>query len=253
MLRLRSATAFALILVTALASTVSAETGPPPPGQTAPQAPAIQIDVRAFQPGVGATVVLHCVPAEFAGKEVVLAPGADVDVALLVPGARLFAVIDVPSKQLVKVKPVPAGSECGPKPGSGQPGKDQPGNDKSGPGDDHEALEFRPGFLNRVWKFRGSSSSYEAGVLNMTVEKLLNLPKKFRDQDDSVLDQDAFVLVGPKTKVFDADRKRVPLSALADADAVVVEGKLLKPAKWREDEDETPVITIRAKRIYITS
>jgi hypothetical protein len=251
----RCATVIALILVTALAGTASAETGPPPPpGQTGAQPPpgggAMQIDVRAFDPAVGATVVLHCVPPELAGKEVVLTSGALVDVGLLVPGARLIAVIDLPGKQLVKVQPVPAGGECGPKPGPGQPGKGEPG--PNGPGDEQKAAEFRPAFINRVWKFRGSSSSYETGVLNITVEKILNLPRKFRDQDDEVLDQDAFVLVGAKTKIFDAEGHRVAQSALADADAVVVEGKLLRPAKWREDEDATPVVTIRAKRIHIT-
>jgi hypothetical protein len=209
----------------------------------------MQIEVRAFDPGVGATVVLHCVPPELAGREVVLAPGADVDVALLVHGAHLMAVIDLPAKLLVKAQPVPAGGECGPKPGPDQPGTGKPG--PGGAGDGQQPAEFRAGFINRVWKFRGSSSSFETGVLNITVEKILNLPRKFRDQDDEVLDQDAFVLVGPKTKIFDADGDRVAQSALADADAVVVEGKLLKPAKWKADEDDTPVITIRAKRIHI--
>jgi hypothetical protein len=256
----RCVAALALILVAALASTASAESGPepgtpPPPGQTAPQPPAgggMQIDVRAVDPGAGATVVLHCVPPELAGKEVVLALGADVELALLVPGARLMAVIDLPAKLLVKVKAVPAGGECGPM----QPAPGQPAPGKSGPGgagDDQKTAEFRSGFINRVWKFRGSSSSFDAGVLNITVEKILNLPRKFRDQDDDVLDQDAYVLVGPKTKVFDADGHRVGQSALDDADTVVVEGKLLRPAKWKQDEDDTPVVTIRAKRIHISS
>jgi len=246
----RCATVLALILITALAGTASAETGPPPPPGEPGAPPAgggvAQIDVRAFDPAVGATVILHCVPPELAGKQVVLTPGAGVDVALLVPGARLIAVMDLPGKTLVKVQAVPAGGECGPKPGADQPGKGEPG-------DGEKSAEFRPGFINRVWKFRGSASSFETGVLNITVEKILNLPRKFRDQDDDVLDQDAFVLIGSKTKIFGADGKRVPQSALEDADAVVVEGKLLKPEKWREDEDETPVVTIRAKRIHITA
>jgi hypothetical protein len=254
----RCVAALALILVAALASTASAESGPEPgapaPGQTAPQPPAgggMQIDVRAVDPGVGATVVLHCVPPELAGKEVVLALGADVDASLVVPGARLMAVIDLPAKLLVKVKAVPAGGECGPAqpaPGQPDPGKSGPG----GAGDDQKTAEFRSAFINRVWKFRGSSSSFDSGVLNMTVEKILNLPRKFRDQDDDVLDQDAYVLVNSKTKIFDADGHRVAQSALDDADSVVVEGKLLRPAKWKQDEDDTPVITIRAKRIHIT-
>ena len=250
----RCATLLALILLTVLAATASAETAPPPAGE--PGAPpsgggVAQIDVRAFDPAVGATVVLHCVPPELAGKQVVLTPGAGVDVALLVPGARLIAVMDLPGKVLVKAQPVPAGGECGPKPRPGQPGKGEPGPE--GKGDGEKSAEFRPGFINRVWKFRGSASSYETGVLNITVEKILNLPRKFRDQDDEVLDQDAFVLIGSKTKIFGSDGKRVAQSALEDADAVVVEGKLLKPEKWREDEDETAVITIRAKRIHITA
>ena len=252
----RCATVIALLLVTALAGTASAETGPPPaPGQTGAQPPpgggAMQIDVRAFDPAVGATVVLHCVPPELAGKQVVLMPGTQVETGLLVPGARLIAVIDLSGKLLVKVQPVPAGGECGPKSGAGQSGTGKPGQD--GEGDEQKTAEFRPAFINRVWKFRGSASSYETGVLNITVEKILNLPRKFRDQDDEVLDQDAFVLIGAKTKIFDAEGHRVAQSALADADAVVVEGKLLRPAKWRADEDETPVVTIRAKRIHITA
>ena len=90
-------------------------------------------------------------------------------------------------------------------------------------------------------------------MLNITVEKILNLPKKFRDQDDELLDQDAYVLISAKVKVVDADGKRVPQSALADADAVQVEGKLLPTAKWHEDEDGTQVTTIRAKRLRILS
>lgn len=211
----------------------------------------MQIDVRSVD-AAGATVVLHCVAPELAGREVVLALGAEVDAALLVPGARLMAVIDMPAKLLVKVKAVPAGGECGPMqpaPGQPMPGKSGPG----GAGDDQKTAEFRPGFINRVWKFRGSSSSFDSGVLNITVEKILNLPRKFRDQDDDVLDQDAYVLVGPKTRIFDADGHRVAQSELDDADSVVVEGKLLRPAKWKQDEDDTPVVTIRAKRIHITS
>jgi hypothetical protein len=268
----RRTAALAVVLVATLAATASAENGPPPPGPGTPppgqpgQQPVagqMQIDVVAVHPDVsGVTVVLHCVPAEFAGKKVMLTVGAEVDLALLAPGARLMAIVDVQAGVLVKVKPIPAGGACGPgapgpgQPGSGepkpgQPGPGQPGAD--GPGDDKGGVEFRADFINRVWKFRGSSSGFEAGVLNITVEKVVNLPKKFRDQDDELIDQDAYVLIGAKVKVVDAEGKRVPQSALEDADQVQVEGKLLPTAKWRDDEDGTSVTTIRAKRLRIVS
>jgi hypothetical protein len=120
-------------------------------------------------------------------------------------------------------------------------------------GDDRgdERPKFRPSFLNRVWRFEGSADFFEAGVLGMTVETVKGLPRRLRDQDDELLDQDALVLVGTKTKVYDKDGKRTTADALADADRVSVRGKLLPPAKWRDDEDGQATPTLRAKRVYV--
>jgi hypothetical protein len=63
------------------------------------------------------------------------------------------------------------------------------------------------------------------------------------------------VIVTDHTRVFDADRDRLTgdeaASALDAAERVVVVGKLLPQAKWQEDEDGTPVPTLRAKKILI--
>ena len=106
-------------------------------------------------------------------------------------------------------------------------------------------------FISRVWKFVGEVDYYESGELSMTLGKILNLPRKFRSQDDELLDQDTTVLVSERVRVF-RDGERVGRDALDTANDVRVHGKLLRPRLWRTDEDGSPVPTIRAKKVYIT-
>lgn len=111
--------------------------------------------------------------------------------------------------------------------------------------------QFVRGFITRVWKFIGEVDYYDAGEMGMTVGKILNVPRKWRTQDDDLLDQDATVLVSNRARVFQ-DGKRVSRDQLDAANDVRAHGKLLRPAQWREDEDGNPVPTIRAKKVYIT-
>jgi hypothetical protein len=95
------------------------------------------------------------------------------------------------------------------------------------------------------------------GVLDFTADRIFGLPHRYASQDDAVVGQDARVLVNPRTRVFDADHHRLSgdsaASALDAADTVVVMAKLLPQAKWQQDEDGTPVPTLRAKKIVIRS
>ena len=111
--------------------------------------------------------------------------------------------------------------------------------------------QFVRRFVSRVWKFVGEVDYYEEGVLSMTLGRILNLPRKWRTQDDDLLDQDTTVLVSNRARVFE-DGKRVSREALDGANDVRVHGKLLRPFRWHEDEDGEPVTTIRAKKVYIT-
>lgn len=111
--------------------------------------------------------------------------------------------------------------------------------------------QFVRRFISRVWKFVGEVDYYEEGVLSMTLGKILNLPRKWRTQDDDLLDQDTTVLVSERVRVFQ-DGKRVGRAALDEANDARVHGKLLRPLKWHADEDGEPVPTIRAKKVYIT-
>lgn len=116
---------------------------------------------------------------------------------------------------------------------------------------------FEPDFLNRVWRMDAEVGSYEAAtdVLNITVLKLRNVPKGMGEMTEEVVDQDAYVLFSNSTRVY-AHGKRVPKEArydalLDNADTVQVVGKLASPAKWETDEDDMPVVTIRAKRVIM--
>jgi hypothetical protein len=106
-----------------------------------------------------------------------------------------------------------------------------------------------------VWRIAGSADGFDAGVLSFTADHIVGLPHRFSNQDDALIDQDARVLVGPRTRVFDADHHRLTgdaaTSALDAAEDVVVAAKLLPRDKWLEDEDGTPVPTLRAKKVLV--
>jgi hypothetical protein len=224
-----------------------------------------------------AKVVLECAGG-YSGKGVALKVGEGVEMSAFTPGAHLAGKVDRRTDPPTVVALLD--STCGeerpkpecpatrnydedgcPRPEPPKPECPAPDNDRrvahegrcENQGGDRKAPKFRPSFLNRVWRFEGSADFFEDGVLGMTVESVKGLPKRLRDQDDELLDQDALVLVGSKTKVYGTDGKRTTADKLADADRVSVRGKLLPPAKWRDDEDGQATPTLRAKRVYILS
>lgn len=227
-------------------------------------APVVGLEIRSVDQNTRAVnAVLHCVAPDKAGRLVTLTVAPGVDMSALAPGQMVGAKVDTSAAPpaIVELGPMP----CDAKPqgnqpppgqpgqpgGPGQPGKPgQPGQPGSGPQGDDDGGDFAPSFLSRVWKFVGEVDGYESGKLSMTIGKVLNLPKKFRDQDDELVDEDAIVLVS-KARVIDEDGERVSKSALDDAEDVRVQGKLLPKAKWEKDEDDQPVATIRAKKVYI--
>jgi hypothetical protein len=113
---------------------------------------------------------------------------------------------------------------------------------------------FKASFLNRVWSFKGALDSFDNGVdhsMSITVEYIEDLPRRFRNQDDDLLDQDATVLMNENVRVFSPEGELVPHDDLAQADYVRVRARVLRPRMWRENEDGDVVPTLRAKRIYV--
>jgi hypothetical protein len=150
------------------------------------------------------------------------------------------------------------GKRCGAESESKPPaGDDDQGGDKHrGDGDRQgDGPRFAAGFLNRVWRIGGEANGFQDGVLDFTVNRFFKLPRRFAKQDDAIVGEDSRVLVTDRTRVFDADHNRLTgddaATALDNAERVVVVGKLLPQTKWQEDEDGTPVPTLRAKKILI--
>jgi hypothetical protein len=115
-------------------------------------------------------------------------------------------------------------------------------------------------FLSRIWKMNADADSYDGAnnVLNCTVTKFLNLPKRFSKMDDDLIDTDAYVLFGPTTRVYGTDGKRIPKETrydtlLDNAETVKIEAKVVPPKSWQKDEDGNPTPTFRAKKVYILS
>jgi hypothetical protein len=112
---------------------------------------------------------------------------------------------------------------------------------------------FKASFLNRVWSFDGSVDAVDLNdhTLDMTLTGIENLPKRFANQDDALLDQDTQARFNDGTRVYGPDGKLVSQDYLPYAESVVVRGKLVAPRHWSVDEYGTAVPTVRAKRIYI--
>ena len=205
------------------------------------------------------TAVQHCVPPELAGQSAVFTLAPTFGGTAPAVGAVVGVEVDdsVTPKQILNIYPQPP---CGfqpmqpgspPPPGpmgpmgpTGPMGPPPPGPMGPGqPGPGGHPGGFNPGFLTRVWKFKAEVTAFESDRLEITIEKILNLPKRFAAQDDELLDQDAIVLMSRKVKVR---------GDLDEAEAVQVHGKLLRQDKWSKDEDGEPVPTIRAKKVIVT-
>lgn len=207
----------------------------------------------ACAPGVLPTREQPCMPAPCAAG-VYPKPGAP---CALPAGATPPA--GEKKKPAESQKPAQPGTDCRPNcavtPTVGGRGDAGTAGEQTG----EHAPRLMGGFLSRVWRFNADVDSYDAAsnTLNVTVSKVLNLPKRFKAQDDGIVDQDADVIFTKTTKVFDAAGKRIRTesgydAALDAAESVAVTGKITPQAKWNKDEDGSPVTTIRAKRVTIT-
>jgi hypothetical protein len=209
------------------------------------------IQVVSVDPGARTvTGIQHCTSPDRAGRPATFPVTPGIEFSQFQPGAMWGIAVD-PAGVIQSTNDMPCNvqrSQPGPG-GPGQPGPGQPG--PGGPQGAPGTPQFSNGFINRVWKFNVSVDGYESGKLQVTIESILNLPRRFRTQDDDIVDESAIVLVSGSVRVYE-DGHRVSVSELEHADGnAKVHGKLLRPDKWQEDEDGTKVPTIRARKIYL--
>ncbi len=140
-------------------------------------------------------------------------------------------------------------------------GKCEGGGGKFNPGADNDGMPdkgFKKGFLNRVHRVSMETDALfvKQRTLEGSIRAFRKQPKRYRNQDDELVESEALVLIRKSTRIYNKRGKRVSMKALADVDRVDIKAKLLKPKKWRtspeaEADEETPMPTFRAKRIYI--
>jgi hypothetical protein len=213
--------------------------------------PNLGIEVTAVDPLTRTvTGIVHCTTPERAGRPESFKVTPDIEFNQFLPGMTWGIAVD-PSGVILSTGDMPCNvSPQGPPPppggGGGQPG---PGQAEDGPVS--QLPTFDRSFLTRVWKFEVEFDSAEAGVLNVTIGKVLNLPKRLKDQDDALVDEAAVVLFDRKTRVYENGRRTRESNFDEVEGNVRVYGKLSPPSKWQKDEDGTPVPTIRARKIYL--
>lgn len=93
--------------------------------------------------------------------------------------------------------------------------------------------------FQRVYRFGAEVNGFDSGVLDVTIDR----PNGYAAP--------GYVLVGERTRIYDADGVRVSSDVLDDADSVLVAARLLRFRDWMHDEDGNPVPTFRAKRLRI--
>lgn len=265
----------AVLATTGLAAaTAVAEQPEPGPGP----GNVIGLEVKRADPATRTIeAVQHCTDPGSAGTLATFKVAESVDFSRVAPRAVLGAALDrsTTPATILSISPAPCRFQPGDGPGGPGGGPDAPGSGPGAPGGGPGCAptaptpaapkrpaaanagsagcgtpSFAAGFLSRVWKFQGEVDSVQDGEFSFTIAKVLNLPKRMREQDDELVDQNAIVLVAKTVRIVKGG-KRVAASALDDAENVVVHGKLLRTAKWHKDEDGESTPTIRAKKIVI--
>jgi hypothetical protein len=207
--------------------------------------PNLGLEVTSVDPATRTVEgIQHCTSPDRAGRPASFKVTPNISLEQFAPGVMWGIAVD-PNNVILSTGDMPcevAGRGPG---GPGGPG----GPDSGGPADG--GTPFDKGFLNRVWKFEVEVDGAEAGKLSVTIGKIVNLPKRFSGQDDELLDQDAVVLLGSRVRIYEGG-KRVQKRELDDADGTArVQGKLVPQSRWEKDEDDQPVPTIRAKKVYL--
>ena len=222
--------------------------------------PNLGLEVTAVDPATRTVQgIQHCTSPDRAGRPASFPVTRDIEFSQFQPGMMWGIAVDA-SGVILSTGPMP----CDVQPQATQPGPGAPFPPAGGPlpaGRDAQGAPAHAGagadwpvfgraFLNRVWKFGVEIDDVDAGMLQVTIGKVLNLPKRMRAQDDALVDEAAIVVLSGGIRIYKNGKPARP-GGLSDLiGEAVIHGKLLAPSKWEKDEDGDPVPTIRARKIY---
>ena len=103
---------------------------------------------------------------------------------------------------------------------------------------------------------RASVDGVNGDELPISIEEVCDVPTGLAGEAAQLIGGEGVALIGSQTKVFDAAGQALTgdaaTTALAGADTVSLKAQLLRPARWRQDEDGQPVPTFETSRADIT-
>ena len=222
--------------------------------------PNLGLEVTAVDPATRTVQgIQHCTSPDRAGRPASFPVTPDIDFNQFQPAMMWGIAVDA-SGVILSTGDMPCDAQpqaAQPRPGAPVPPAGGPFPAGPGPagapntphaGAGADMPVFGRGFL--VWKFGVEIDDVDAGKLQVTIGKVLNLPKRMRAQDDALVDEAAIVVLSGGIRIYKNGKPARP-GGLSDLiGEAVIHGKLLAPSKWEKDEDGDPVPTIRARKIY---
>jgi hypothetical protein len=121
--------------------------------------------------------------------------------------------------------------------------------------DEDAPPRFTPGFFKRVVTLDASLDGADGRELPVSIEEVCGVPKRLRKQAAQLAGEDGIALLRPRTTVFQGGAQLTgedAASAIDGADTALLRARLLRPARWREDEDGNQIPTFRTGRVEIT-
>jgi hypothetical protein len=122
-------------------------------------------------------------------------------------------------------------------------------------GDDEGPPTFTAEFYEHTFKLDASTDGLEGDQLPISIETVCRVPRALAEQAAQLSGGDGLAKLTQRTRVFkghtqlEGDEAR---RAVEGADTVTLNGRLLRPGKWGQDEDGGSVPTFKARKITVT-
>jgi hypothetical protein len=115
--------------------------------------------------------------------------------------------------------------------------------------------KFTAAFYRRLFLLNVSLDGADGSELPISIEEVCSVPKRLKKQAVQLAGGDGVALLLARTSVWQGNTQLMgdaAATAVDGADTAILRVRLVRPAKWREDEDGNPVPTFRTGRIEIT-
>jgi hypothetical protein len=123
-------------------------------------------------------------------------------------------------------------------------------------GDSEGAVpKFTAAFYRRLLLLDVSLDGADGNELPISIEAVCSVPKRLKKQAAQLAGGDGVALLLARTTVWQGNTQltgEAATTAVDGADTAILRVRLIRPAKWREDEDGNPVPTFRTGRIEVT-